>query len=64
GPGDLATKVPGKPVVCQAPYFEEALVCGTADYAQTHRFRPLFPVLRDLRADMYKQLTEAATALD
>jgi predicted amidohydrolase len=64
GPGDVATKVPGEPVVCQAPYFEEALVCGVVDYDQTHRFRPLFPVLRDLRADMYKQLAEATTALD
>jgi predicted amidohydrolase len=64
GPGDVATKVPGEPVVCQAPYDAEALVCGVADYDQTHRFRPLFPVLRDLRADMYKQLAEATAALD
>lgn len=64
GPGDVATKVPGAPVVCQAPYGDEALVCGTVDYAQTQRFRPLFPVLRDLRADMYKQLADATTALD
>ncbi|MDP8909063.1 MAG: carbon-nitrogen hydrolase family protein [Chloroflexota bacterium] len=59
GPGDPATKVPGAPVVCQAPYDEEALVCGTVDYEATHRFRPLFPVLRDIRTEMYTQLTAA-----
>lgn len=59
GPGDPESKVPGQPVVCQAPYRVEALVCGTVDYEQTHRFRPLFPVLRDLRADMYDQLAGA-----
>ncbi len=59
GPGDRETKVPGAPVVSQAPYDVEALVVGEVDYAQTHRFRPFFPVLRDLRADMYEQLRDA-----
>lgn len=59
GPGDPETKVPGEPTVCQAPYDAEALVSGIVDYDAAHRFRPLFPVLRDLRADMYAQLTEA-----
>jgi predicted amidohydrolase len=59
GPGDVATKIPGQPVLCQAPYDSEALVCGTVDYEATHRFRPLFPVLRDLRANMYEQLQHA-----
>jgi predicted amidohydrolase len=58
-PGNCETKVPGDPVVVQAPYDEEALVCGTVDYARTEQFRPFFPVLRDLRAEMYRQLTEA-----
>lgn len=62
GPGTLETKVPGEPIVCQAPYDVEALVCATVDYEQTHRFRPLFPVLRDLRAEMYAQLEEALAA--
>jgi len=61
GPGDPKTKVPGEPTVCQAPYDAEALVSGIVDYDATDRFRPLFPVLRDLRADMYAQL---AAALD
>ena len=59
GPGDIATRVPGAPIVCQAPYDVEALVSGTIDYDATHRFRPLFPVLRDIRADMYAQLKTA-----
>lgn len=58
-PGNCETKVPGDPVVVQAPYDQEALVCGTVDYAQTAQFRPLFPTLRDLRVDMYQQLAEA-----
>lgn len=62
GPGDGETKVPGAPVVCRAPYDEEALVCGTVDYELTHRFRPLFPVLRDLRSETYRQLQEALDA--
>lgn len=59
GPGDLATKVPGSPVICQAAYDVEDLVCGEVDYELTHRFRPVFPVLRDLRAEMYAQLEAA-----
>jgi len=59
GPGDLATKVPGSPIICQAAYDVEDLVCGEVDYEQTHRFRPVFPVLRDLRAEMYTQLEAA-----
>jgi predicted amidohydrolase len=59
GPGDIATKVPGSPVIVQAAYDTEDLVCGEIDYDATHRFRPLFPILRDLRADMYAQLHDA-----
>lgn len=59
GPGDPETRVPGSPVICQAPYDVESLTLGTVDYAATHRFRPLFPVLRDLRAEMYGQLKAA-----
>jgi predicted amidohydrolase len=62
-PGDRETKVPGTPVVCQAPYEEEALVSAIIDYDQTHRFRPLFPVLRDLHSDVYRQLEEAVLAV-
>jgi predicted amidohydrolase len=58
-PGNYETKVPGDPVVVQAPYNEEALVCCTVDYAWTEQFRPFFPILRDLRAEMYKQLSDA-----
>lgn len=61
-PGNPETKVPGDPIVCQAPYDEEGLVCAEVDYDLTHRVRPLFPVLRDLRAEMYHQLAEALTA--
>ena len=63
GPGDCDTRVPGEPTVCQAPYDVEALVCGTVDYELTHRFRPLFPTLRDLDAGMYRQLAEAVTSI-
>jgi predicted amidohydrolase len=59
GPGDPVTKVPGSPIVCQAAYDVEDLVCGEIDYDTTHRFRPHFPVLRDLHAGMYRQLLEA-----
>lgn len=59
GPGDVASKVPGSPVICQAAYDVEDLVCGELDHDLTHRFRPSFPVLRDLRAEMYQQLLEA-----
>ncbi|MGI8827377.1 MAG: carbon-nitrogen hydrolase family protein [Chloroflexota bacterium] len=62
GPGNCETRVPGQPIVCQAPYNEEALVCATVDYALTQRFRPLFPVLRDLRADMCRQIEEVVLA--
>ncbi|MDQ3654695.1 MAG: carbon-nitrogen hydrolase family protein [Chloroflexota bacterium] len=59
GAGDVSRKVPGSPVICQAAYDVEDLVCGEVDYDLTHRFRPSFPVLRDLRADMYTQLLDA-----
>ena len=49
--------------MCQAPYDVEALVCGTVDYELTHRFRPLFPTLRDLDAGMYRRLAEAVTSI-
>jgi predicted amidohydrolase len=57
--GDLASKVPGSPIVVQAAYDKEDLVVGTIDTDATHRFRPFFPVLRDLNADMYVQLRSA-----
>lgn len=59
GPGDMVTRVPGSPVICQAAYDVEDLVCGEVDFDLTHRFRPSFPVLRDLRADMYAHLLDA-----
>jgi predicted amidohydrolase len=62
GPGDPERKVPGEPVACQAPYDREALVVGEVDYERTRRFRPFFPVLRDLSPALYDQL--AAAALD
>ncbi len=58
-PGDPETKVPGSPIVCQAPYDIEGLAIGEVDYDLTHRFRPHFPILRDLRAEMYTQLRDA-----
>jgi len=64
GAGDPATKVPGVPVIAQAAYDREDLVCGDVDYAATHRFRPFFPVLRDLNAEMYGQLADAMTRID
>ncbi len=64
-PGDPATKVPGCPIVCQARYDHEDLAFGEVDYSLTHRFRPSFPVLRDIRAEMYDQLrTAVADSID
>lgn len=62
GAGDPSTRVPGTPVIAQAPYDTPNLVCGDVDYTLTHRMRPLFPILRDLRAEMYAQLEAATTA--
>ena len=59
GPGDPETKVPGAPVIAQAAYDVPDLVCGEVDYVQTHRFRPFFPVLRDLTARDVVQLQDA-----
>jgi len=61
GAGDPETKVPGTPVIAQAAYDTPDLVCGDVDYAITHRMRPFFPILRDLRAEMYAQLEAAAS---
>lgn len=61
-PGDPETRVPGSPVVAQAAYDEPDLVLGEVDYELTHRFRPSFPILRDIRADMYEQLREAVVS--
>lgn len=61
GAGDPETKVPGTPVIAQAAYDTPDLVCGDVDYAVTHRMRPFFPILRDLRAEMYAQLEAAAS---
>jgi hypothetical protein len=46
-------------VIAQAAYDVPDLVCGEVDYAVTHRMRPFFPILRDLRAEMYAQLEAA-----
>jgi predicted amidohydrolase len=59
GAGDPESKVPGTPIVVRAAYDSEDLVWGEIDTDVTHRFRPFFPVLRDLRADMYDQLRDA-----
>lgn len=61
-PGDPETKVPGSPIVVQAGYDEPDLVLGEVDYDLTHRFRPSFPILRDIRADMYEQLRDAVVS--
>ncbi len=61
-PGDPATKVPGSPIVAQAAYDDPDLVLGEVDYALTHRFRPSFPILRDIRSEMYEQLREAVAS--
>lgn len=58
-PGDPTTKVPGSPIVCQGPYNEEALILGAVDLDLIHRFRPFFPVLRDIPPAIYSQLDEA-----
>ncbi len=60
--GDAKSKVPGSPTIVQANYDVEDLVCGEVDYEATHRFRPFFPVLRDLSIDMYIQLQAAMDA--
>jgi predicted amidohydrolase len=59
GAGDPRSKVPGSPVIVQGAYDVEDLVCGEIDYEDTHRFRPFFPVLRDLQVEMYAQLQAA-----
>ncbi len=59
GAGDPQTRVPGAPVIAQATYDTEDLVLGEVDYEDTHRFRPRFPVLRDLEVSMYAQLLDA-----
>lgn len=61
-PGDPQTKVPGSPIVAQAAYDEPDLVLGEVDYDLTHRFRPSFPIMRDIRADMYEQLRDAVAS--
>jgi predicted amidohydrolase len=58
-PGDPETKVPGSPIVAQAAYDVPDRVLGEVDYGLTHRFRPHFPILRDIRGEMYEQLREA-----
>ena len=63
GPGDPQRKLPGQPLVCQAPYDREALVLGEVDLGQTRRFRPYFPVLRDLSPEVYDQLRAAVSPL-
>jgi predicted amidohydrolase len=60
--GDPKSKVPGSPMIAQAAYDVEDLVCGEVDYEATHRFRPFFPVLRDLSIDMFTQLQAAMDA--
>jgi hypothetical protein len=42
--------------IVQAAHNTPDPVCGEVDYAITHRMRPMFPILRDLRAEMYAQL--------
>lgn len=56
GAGDPVTRVPGMPVIAQAAYDRPDLVYGDVDYAVAHQMRPLFPILRDLRAEMFSQL--------
>ena len=64
-PGNPDTKVPGSPIIAQAAYNEPDLVLGEVDYDLTHRFRPHFPILRDIRADMYQQLLDVMdTSID
>ena len=58
GSGNKKTKIPGEPIVCQAPYKQPAVVVGLVDYNVTKEFRPFFPVFRDIRADFYSDLYE------
>ncbi|UOF88720.1 carbon-nitrogen hydrolase family protein [Fodinisporobacter ferrooxydans] len=54
-PGDRDTKVPGT-ILAKAPYTGEGITIGEVDLTLTSQFRPLFPVLRDLETEMYRQL--------
>lgn len=58
GPGEAATKIPGTPIICKAPYEGEGITIGTIDVSKNHHIRPYFPVLRDLTTRMYEQLAE------
>jgi predicted amidohydrolase len=58
GPGKKTTKVPGTPIICKAPYEGEGITIGEIDIMNNHRFRPFFPVLRDLTTKMYEQLAD------
>ncbi len=58
GPGDKESKIPGSPLVCKAPYEGEGVTIGEIDIRQNAKFRPFFPVLRDLTTRMYEQLAD------
>jgi predicted amidohydrolase len=59
-PGNIHTKVPGDPIVAKAPYDIPSLTFAEIDYSMTGKFRPYFPVLRDLPLGIYKELSEVS----
>lgn len=60
GPGSKQTKVPGEPIIAKAPYDIPALTFAEIDYSVTGKFRPFFPVLRDLPSNIYQSLQDVS----
>ncbi|MGE5604803.1 MAG: carbon-nitrogen hydrolase family protein [Bacteroidota bacterium] len=58
GPGNVKSKVPGEPIVAKAPYDVPSLTFAEIDYSLTGKFRPFFPVLRDLPSGLYQDLQD------
>jgi predicted amidohydrolase len=57
-PGEVAAKVPGTPILAKGSYTKEGISIGEVDLSLTDKFRPLFPVLRDLETEMYRELAK------
>ncbi|NMC58259.1 MAG: carbon-nitrogen hydrolase family protein [Candidatus Methanofastidiosa archaeon] len=62
-PGNPKTKVPGEPILSKAPYNIESLIIADIDYTLNKKFRPFFPVLRDIPQKIYNELSEQSLSL-
>ena len=56
--GDEKLKLPGTPELCKASYTEEGFTLADVD-VRNKKIRSSFPVLRDLKTEMYDQLSIA-----